>query len=128
MSSNDFDGPHFGPASGQGADEQGAQAPGAAEQGVNDKQGEVGKQGDVGNGQGTSGTAAQYPAPEGWDGDGFWRDSAIDSNYETGNLAAVRPPSDGSGEDAGYSFFSDGKGWQSTPGAGGQPGQADGTP
>ena len=76
MSSNDFDGPSSRPAGEPGADGQGA--------GEQDGQGKV-----------------QYPAPEGWQTGGFWRDSAIDSNYETGNLAAVRPPSDGSGEDSG---------------------------
>ena len=105
MSSNDFDGPPFGPASGHGADEQGEQAPGgAAGQGADD------------SGQGTGGNAVQYPAPEGWN-DGFWRDSAMDSNYETGMQSAVRPDS-GPHESPGYSYFSDGRGWENEPGSG----------
>jgi hypothetical protein len=78
-----------------------------------------------GNGQGTGGNAVQYPAPEGWGNDGFWRDSAMDSNYETGTQAAVRPAG-GSHEDPGYSYFSDGKGWENTPGPNGRPGQVPG--
>ena len=105
MSSNDFDGPHFGPAGGQGADEQGAQALGADAEGAG------------GNAQGPSGAAGQYPAPEGWGNDGFWRDSAMDSNYETGVQGAVPSASDAH-ENPGYSYFSDGRGWESTPGAG----------
>ena len=99
VSSNDFDGPPFGPASGQGADEQGAQAPGPAGRAGTDR---------------ARAAAAKYPAPEGWGNDGFWRDSAMDSNYETGMQSAVRPPI-GSGDDPGYSYFSDGQGWQSAP-------------
>ena len=106
MSSNDFDGPHFQPVSGRGADEQGAQALGA-------------------NGQGAGGNPAKYPAPEGWGNDGIWRDSAIDSNYETGVQRAVPPPS-ASHEDPGYSYFSDGKGWENRPGANARPGEAPG--
>jgi membrane peptidoglycan carboxypeptidase len=101
VSSNDFGGPHFRPVSGRGADEQGAQAPGA------------------------SGGSGEYPAPEGWSNDGVWRDSAIDSNYETNVQRAVPPPS-GSHEDPGYSYFSDGKGWENRPGANGWPGQSPG--
>jgi membrane peptidoglycan carboxypeptidase len=107
VSSNDFDGPQFGPASGRGADEQGAEAPGAGGQGAGD------------NSQG--GKSARYPAPEGWN-DGFWRDSAMDSNYETGVQGPVRPPG-GSGDDPGYSYFSDGRGWENKPGANPWPGQ-----
>ncbi len=112
MSSNDFDGSHFGPAGARGADEQGAQAPDAAGQDAG------------GNAQGADGNAAKYPAPEGWGNDGFWRDSAIDSNYETGMQRAVRPAAGGSHEDPGYSYFSDGRGWENKPGANGRPGQA----
>jgi len=106
VSSNDFDGPHFQPVSGRGADEQGAQALGA-------------------DGQSAGGNAAKYPAPEGWGNDGIWRDSAIDSNYETGVQRAVPSPS-GSHEDPGYSYFSDGKGWENRPGANARPGDAPG--
>jgi len=116
VSSNDFDGSHFGPAGGRGADEQGAKALGAFGQGAE------------GGAQGASGTAAQYPAPEGWGNDGTWRDSSIDSNYETGVQGAVRPAGDPHAE-PGYSYFSDGRGWESKPGENGtsaQPGQAPG--
>jgi membrane peptidoglycan carboxypeptidase len=106
VSSNDFDGPHFGPAGGRGADEPGAKALGAFGQGAD------------GEAQGASGTAGQYPAPEGWGNDGTWRDSAIDSNYETGVQGAVRPVGDPHAE-PGYSYFSDGRGWESKPGANG---------
>jgi membrane peptidoglycan carboxypeptidase len=75
------------------------------------------------NGQGAGGNAARYPAPEGWGNDGIWRDSAIDSNYETGVLGVV-PSSGGSHEDPGYSYFSDGKGWENRPSANARPGQA----
>ena len=60
--------------------------------------------------------AAQYPAPEGWSNDGVWRDSAIDSNYETTTQRAVRPDADDSREEPGYSYWADGKGWESKPG------------
>ena len=70
------------------------------------------------------GGSAKYPEPEGWGNDGFWRDPAMDANYETGMQSAVRPES-GSHEDPGYSYFSDGRGWESTPGVNGPPGQAD---
>ncbi|MGH3299205.1 MAG: transglycosylase domain-containing protein, partial [Trebonia sp.] len=113
MSSNDFDGSHSGPAGARGADEQGAQPLGAAGQGAGE------------NGKGADAGAAKYPAPEGWGNDGFWRDSAIDSNYETGMQRAV-PPASGPHEDPGYSYFSDGRGWESAPGAAARPGQAPG--
>ena len=113
MSSNDFDGPHFGPAGGRGADEQGAQALGADAEGTG------------GNAQGPSGAAGQYPAPEGWGNDGFWRDSAMDSNYETGIQGAV-PSAGDAHENPGYSYFSDGRGWESTPGAGSAPAASSG--
>ena len=111
MSSNDFDGPHSGPAGARGADEQGAQSLGDAGQGARD------------TGQGADPSAANYPAPEGWGNDGFWRDSAIDSNYETGMQRAV-PTANGPHEEPGYSYFSDGRGWESKPGANERPGQA----
>jgi membrane peptidoglycan carboxypeptidase len=111
VSSNDFDGPHAGPAGARGADEQGAQSLGDAGQGARD------------TGQGADPSAANYPAPEGWGNDGFWRDSAIDSNYETGMQRAV-PTANAPHEDPGYSYFSDGRGWESKPGATEQPGQA----
>ena len=112
MSSNDFDGPPSGPAGGRGADEQGAEAPGAAGQGTGS------------DGQGKGGNSANYPAPEGWGEDGVWRDSAVDSNYETGMLPAV--PDGDSHEDPGFSYFSDGRGWENKPGANERPGQAPG--
>src|SRR6185437_5680380 len=105
VSSNDFDGSPFGPANGRGADEQGGQAPGAA-------------------GPAAGGNGGRYPAPEGWN-DGVWRDPAMDANYETGMQSAVRPPTD-PGEAPGYSYFSDGTGWQSTPGTGPRPAYAPG--
>jgi membrane peptidoglycan carboxypeptidase len=114
VSSNDFDGSPFGPASGHGADEQGDQALGADGQGADD------------NEQGTGGTSAKYPAPEGWGEDGVWRDSAVDSYYETGTLPPV-PPDRSPHEDPGYSYFSDGKGWENAPGANARPGETAGT-
>src|SRR3984957_7356151 len=61
----------------------------------------------------------KYPEPEGWGDDGFWRDPAIDSDYETGLTSPVRPAQDGPREDPGYSYWSDGKGWENSaaPGA-----------
>ena len=117
MSSNDFDGPWFRPAGGRGADEQGAEE-GAGGRVLTDRV-------RGGNGQDAGGNAAKYPAPEGWGNDGFWRDSAMDSNYETGMQRAV-PPDSGSRDDPGYSYFSDGKGWQNAPGANAWPGQVPG--
>ena len=62
----------------------------------------------------------KYPEPEGWGDDGFWRDTSIDSDYETGHSSAVRPsaavrPALGNG---GYSYWADGKGWANSPGTG----------
>ena len=62
----------------------------------------------------------KYPEPEGWGDDGFWRDTSIDSDYETGHSSAARPravgrPSLGNG---GYSYWADGKGWANSPGTG----------
>jgi membrane peptidoglycan carboxypeptidase len=61
----------------------------------------------------------KYPEPEGWGDDGFWRDPSIDSDYETGLTSPVRPAPDGPHEDPGYSYWSDGKGWENSPGSGG---------
>jgi membrane peptidoglycan carboxypeptidase len=69
----------------------------------------------------------KYPEPEGWGDDGFWRDPAIDSDYETGLNNAVRPIPDGPHEDPGYSYWADGKGWENSPGSGGGTGGAGGT-
>ena len=93
MSSDDFDGSPLGSGSGPGADEQGAGALDA------------------------SGGSGPYPAPEGWSNDGVWRDSAMDSNYETNVQRAIRqsdPP-----PDPGYSYWADGKGWERKPGSSG---------
>ncbi len=60
----------------------------------------------------------KYPEPEGWGDDGFWRDPDIDSDYETGLTSPVRPAQDGPRQDPGYSYWSDGKGWENSPGAG----------
>ena len=49
----------------------------------------------------------------------------MDSNYETG-MQRVVPPDSGSRDDPGYSYFSDGKGWQNAPGANAWPGQVPG--
>ena len=57
-----------------------------------------------------------YPEPEGWGKDGFWADSGIDAEYETRLTGAVRPDA-GPPEDPGYSYWSDGKGWEVSPGA-----------
>jgi membrane peptidoglycan carboxypeptidase len=45
----------------------------------------------------------------------------MDSNYQTSALAAVPPDAGGSGEQPGYSYWADGKGWENKPGANGQP-------
>ncbi|HEX3517175.1 MAG TPA: transglycosylase domain-containing protein, partial [Trebonia sp.] len=58
----------------------------------------------------------KYPEPEGWGDDGFWRDPDIDSDYETGLTSPVRPAQDGPRQDPGYSYWSDGKGWENSPG------------
>ena len=103
MSSNDFDGPTFRPA-GRGADGQGA--------------------GDQGAGHDAPGAgSAGYAAPEGWETGGFWRDSSIDSDYETNLQGAIRPVDRGPRQDPGYSYWADGKGWENSPGASAQPGQ-----
>ena len=103
MSNNDFDGSYFGPDGGRGADEQGAGP----------------------HGTGLPGDGTRYPAPEGWDQQGFWRDSSIDSDYDTGLHNPVPPHAGSSREEPGYSYFSDGAGWQSSPApAAPQPGPA----
>jgi membrane peptidoglycan carboxypeptidase len=103
VSSNDFDGSYFGPGSGHGADELGADPLGTGTQGA-------GAPGTGGN--------AKYPDPEGWGNDGIWRDSSVDSFYETG----MQPPVDRApGPDNGYSYWSDGAGWLNKPGANAQP-------
>jgi membrane peptidoglycan carboxypeptidase len=94
VSSNDFDGSYFGPDGGRGADEQGA----------------------GGHGAGQPGGGTGYPAPQGWQDDGFWRDPSIDSDYETGLQNPARPPAGGYRQDAGFSYFSDDAGWQNSPG------------
>jgi membrane peptidoglycan carboxypeptidase len=104
VSSNDFDGPHFRPAGGRGADDQGPRA------------NHAGGHGAGGNGAG----GARYPAPEGWDNDGTWRDSSIDSDYDTSTQPPVRPAGDGPHGDAGYSYFSDGNGWRNSAKPGGR--------
>ena len=58
----------------------------------------------------------KYPEPEGWGDDGFWRDPEIDSDYETGLTSPVRPAQDGPRQDPGYSYWSDDRGWQNSPG------------
>ncbi|HEX3714587.1 MAG TPA: transglycosylase domain-containing protein [Trebonia sp.] len=115
MSSNDFDGSYFGPEGGQGADEQGAGTPGPGQPGADG-------QGAGGDGHGAGG-GARYPAPQGWGNDGFYRDPSMDSDYETGLQGPVRPQS-GPHQDPGYSYWSDGAGWQNSPSANAWPGQA----
>jgi membrane peptidoglycan carboxypeptidase len=68
-----------------------------------------------------SSSNGSYPEPEGWGNDGFWADSGIDADYETGLIGAV-PPDAGTRADPGHSYWSDDKGWQSSPGA--NPGDA----
>jgi membrane peptidoglycan carboxypeptidase len=69
-----------------------------------------------GNGKPGNGKAGKYPEPEGWGDDGFWRDSGIDSDYETGLNGAVRTDRNGPRGDGGYSYWADDKGWQNSPG------------
>ncbi len=92
MSSNDFDGSHSRPDRGQGADGPGAE-----------------------NQDGGAAGDGSYPAPEGWEAGGFWRDSSIDSDYETTMQRAV-PPS-GPHDAPGYSYWADGRGWENSPGS-----------
>jgi len=92
--------------------------------------------GSDGPARGRGADAGKYPEPEGWGEDGFWRDPSIDSDYETGTTAAVRPRRGGSDSGTpGYSYWADGKGWQNTPGsappataAGGASASASGAP
>ena len=58
----------------------------------------------------------KYPEPAGWGDDGFWRDPDIDSDYETGLTSAVPPAQDGPHQDPGYSYWSDDRGWENSPG------------
>jgi membrane peptidoglycan carboxypeptidase len=58
----------------------------------------------------------KYPEPAGWGDDGFWRDPDIDSDYETGLTGAIPPEPEGPREDPGYSYWSDDRGWQNSPG------------
>src|ERR1700744_1433790 len=95
VSSNDFDGPYFRPAGGRDADEQGA---GAGEQAAGEPRPGKHAAGDQGAGQQGAGHegqppagSARYRAPEGWGNDGFWRDSSVDSDFETGLLPPVPP-------------------------------------
>jgi membrane peptidoglycan carboxypeptidase len=60
----------------------------------------------------------KYPEPAGWGDDGFWRDPDIDSDYETGLTSPVPPAPDGPHQDPGYSYWSDDRGWENSPGAG----------
>ena len=122
MSSNDFDGPYFGPDGSRGADEQGAGAPQAGEQAAGGQGAGGQSAGNEGHGPGGR---PRYPAPEGWGNDGFWRDSSIDSDYETTRQPPVRPAADPR-ETPGYSYWADGRGWENSPGAPGGPGSAGG--
>ena len=134
MSSNDFDGPNR-PAGGRGANEylgggrgagaggSGAQETGrhsAGRNGDGSRGGYARGNGKPGNGKPGSGNgkAGKYPEPEGWGDDGFWRDSGIDSDYETGLNGAVRTDGNGPRGNGGYSYWADDKGWQNTPGSG----------
>ncbi len=136
MSSNDFDGP-YRPAGGRGADDSGgtrgagaggagaggaggagaggAGAPGAGRHGAGS--GGDGRGGGYARGNGR-GRAGKYPDPEGWGDDGFWRDSSMDSDYETGLNKAVRTNGNSPRGDGGYSYWADGRGWKNSPGGG----------
>ncbi len=94
MSNNDFDGP-YRPAGGRGADDNSGGTRGASGAG-----------------------GARYPDPEGWGDDGFWRDSSMDSDYETGLNQAIRTNGNGPRGSGGYSYWADGKGWENSPGNG----------
>jgi membrane peptidoglycan carboxypeptidase len=125
VSSNDFDGPNR-PAGGRGANDYpgGGRGTGAAGSGSQ----EAGKHSAARNGDGSrggyargngkpgNGKAGKYPEPEGWGDDGFWRDSGIDSDYETGLNGAVRTDRNGPRGDGGYSYWADDKGWQNSTG------------
>jgi membrane peptidoglycan carboxypeptidase len=136
VSSNDFDGPNRS-AGGRGANDYlgggrgtGAGGSGAQETGRHS----AGRNGDGsrggyarGNGKPGDGKAGKYPEPEGWGDDGFWRDSGIDSDYETGLNAAVRTDRNGPRGDGGYSYWADDKGWQNSPGKGAGAAKGDAT-
>jgi membrane peptidoglycan carboxypeptidase len=113
VSSNDFDGP-YRPAGGRGAEDHpgGGRTVGAGGSGA---QG-AGRHSTGRNGKGANGKDAKYPDPEGWGDDGFWRDSGIDSDYETGLNGAVRTDSNGPRGNGGYSYWADGKGWRNSLG------------
>jgi membrane peptidoglycan carboxypeptidase len=122
VSSNDFDGPNR-PAGGRGANEYlgGGRGTGAGGSGAQ----ETGRHSAGRNGDGSrggyargNGKAGKYPEPEGWGDDGFWRDSGIDSDYETGLNGAVRTDGNGPRGNGGYSYWADDKGWQNSPGSG----------
>src|SRR6516225_2765573 len=114
VSSNDFDGP-YGSAGGRGAEDNAGGAQEAGRSGDGDRESYA-----RGNGNGKG----KYPDPEGWARDGFWRDSSIDSDYETGLNGAVRPSDGGQrGQgDPGYTYWSDEKGWENSPGGGAKAG------
>ena len=120
-SSDEFDGPTFRAAGRRGADDNSGGAYGG---GGTYGGGGQDAAGSAGAAAASQGRAGQYPAPEGWGDDGFWRDSAIDSDYETGLTNAVRQPKGGPRDEPGYSYFADGKGWQSSPGKSAQAGDA----
>ncbi len=75
------------------------------------------------NGKTANGKDEKYPDPEGWGDDGFWRDSGIDSDYETGLNSAVRTDRNGPRGNGGYSYWADGKGWQNSAGNAPEPGK-----
>ena len=117
MSSNDFNGP-YRPAGGRGADDNSGGAHGAGRHGAGGANGGArggGRHSAGRNGQGANG---KYPDPEGWGDDGFWRDSSVDSDYETGLNKAVRTNGNGPRGNGGYSYWADGKGWENSPGNG----------
>jgi membrane peptidoglycan carboxypeptidase len=121
VSSNDFDGP-YRPAGGRGADDNSGGARNAGGSGAQGAGRHIAaRNGDAtrggyprGNGKGDG----KYPEPEGWGEDGFWRDSGIDSDYETGLNRPVRTDRNGPPGSGGYSYWSDGKGWQNSQGNG----------
>jgi membrane peptidoglycan carboxypeptidase len=131
VSSNDFDGPDR-PAGGRGANDYSGGARGAAGSGAQGGSGaqragrhSAGRNGNGGgyprgDGRGDGKGAEKYPEPEGWGEDGFWRDSGIDSDYETGLNRPIRTDSNGPRGGGGYSYW-DGQGWQNSPGSGSVP-------
>lgn len=91
-SNNDFDGP-YGPAGGRGAN---------------------GYSGGGNANRRNDGARGGYAPPEGWGEDGFWRDSSVDANYETGKLQPLDPHDYGNG--------GGGRHGRGVPGAQGVPG------